>query len=239
MFFLFLIFHVIVYLESYLLIKKKLRQKGTILLLANSLMMIINLAVLFKSVGNNYSSILYMKDIAINNPILTFLWILLNVGLYTLIFMVIKVASSKRKQTKILKNGLYVLIAFLFLVLLITIFQGASVWLVLIISLGSMYLLVKTYIKTKQISFLALIILLFIALIYSYGTYTGAARLQIVLSGYPFKAYNTGLEELRYYKEENCKKYMPTSEISTSSGDMGMIEVKNYGFIKIGSYIGY
>ena len=32
---------------------------------------------------------------------------------------------------------------------------------------------------------------------------------------------------------------MPTLEIPTESGDMGIIEVKSYGLIKIGNYIGY
>ena len=239
MFFLFLLFHCIVYLEGYLLMKKKLRQKGLVLLLANTVVMFLNLIVMFKSIGNNYSSIIYMKDIALNHPFLLILWILLNIALYGLIFFVIQVATRKEKQTKVLKYGLYIGIGFLFLVFLITLFQGGSTWLLLILSVGGFYLLIKNFLKTKKNSLLAGIIILGIAFIYSFGTYTGAARLQIVLSGYPFKAYNTGLEELRYFKEENTKRYLPTSEIRTTSGDMGTIEVKNFGILKIGTYIGY
>ncbi len=239
MFFIFLIFHLVVFLESYLLIKKKLRQKGMVLTLANIIIMLINLIVLFKSVGNYYSSLLYMKDIALNHPILTMIWILINIALFALIFFVIQIATRKEKQTKVLKNGLYIGIGFMSLIFLIVLFQNAFPWVLLAIAIFAVYKLTRSFLKDKRSTSIALAILITILSVYSFGTYIGAARLQIFLAGYPFKAYNTGLEELRYYNEENVKKYMPTSEIATSSGEMGMIEVKNYGLIKIGTYIGY
>ena len=239
MFWIFFIFHIMAYLEVYLLMKKKLRQKGMILLLANSITMLINLIVMFKSIGIPYSSIIYMKDMAMNHPFLIILWILLNIALYSVLFFVIRVASIKKKQTRVLKGSLYVGIGFLFLVFLICLFQNASPWVLFLLSIFGMYQLIKSFVNTKKSSMLAFTIVLAMAFLYSFGTYTGAARLQILLSGYPFKAYNTGLEELRYYKENNSKRYMPTSEIPTTSGDMGTIEVKSYGLIKIGTYMGY
>ena len=239
MFYIFLLFHIIVFLESYLLAKKKLRQKSTILILANTLFMIINLIVIGGSLKVDYSSVLYMQDLAINHSILIFIWILVNIAFFALIFVLIHIAEIRKKQTKALKNALYIFIGFLFFIFVLMLFQSATVLLVLIGGIASMYYLGKNFVKKKKNSYLVMAILILIALTYSYGTYTGAARFQIALAGYPLKAYNTGLEELRYYKEENVKKYMPTTTISTASGDMGMIEVKSYGVIKIGTYIGF
>lgn len=239
MFLIFLLFHAIVYLEMVLLAKKKLRQKALILMIGNTIMTILNLLVLGGSLGNSYSSIVYLKNMAINHPILSFLWILINIAFYALIFLMIIIAMKKGKQTKHLKYGIYTGICFIFLVFLLMLFQNAFTWVFFLFLIGSIYLLVKQFLDTKKSSSIAGAILIAIILVYSYGTNTGAARLQIVFSGYPLLAYNTGLEELRYYKEENSKKYMPTLEIPTESGDMGIIEVKSYGLIKIGNYIGY
>ena len=239
MFLIFLLFHFMVYLEMYLLGKKKLRQKALLVFVSNTFTMILNLVVLGGSLGNTYSSLIYLKDVAANSPILSFLWILLNILSFAFLYLSIQIASKKGKQTKVLKYGLYLGMVFLTLVFLLMLFQSFFTWVLLFLIIGSIYLLIKQFFKQKKSSFLAGALLLLIVLVYSYGTYAGAVRLQIVLSGYPIRAYNTGLEELRYYKEENSKKFMPTSDIPTVSGDMGMFEVKSYGLIKIGRYYGF
>jgi len=97
----------------------------------------------------------------------------------------------------------------------------------------------KKYILQKQNYILTIILLLSVVTIYSYFSYTGAARLQIALQGYIVEAYNTGLEELKYYKEPNSKKYIPIQTIPKNNEDMGIIQVNNHFGIKIGSYYSY
>ena len=82
-------------------------------------------------------------------------------------------------------------------------------------------------------------IILVIFGIYSFTSYTGAARLQIALQGYVVEAYDTGLEELIYYQEDNIKRYTPIENIEVEKGQIGFIEVKNHFGIKIGTYIVY
>ena len=68
---------------------------------------------------------------------------------------------------------------------------------------------------------------------YSYFTYTGAARLELFLKGFPKEAYETGLEEIKYYEEKNNKKFNVIQLLKLKNGEIGIIEVKNYIFIKI------
>ena len=97
----------------------------------------------------------------------------------------------------------------------------------------------KEYIKTKKNYLLATMLILLVVGIYSFTTYTGAARLQIALQGYIVEAYDMGLEELVYYQEKNSKRYAPIENIEVEEGQLGFVEVDNYLGIKIGTYVGY
>ena len=99
--------------------------------------------------------------------------------------------------------------------------------------------IIKEYIKTKKNYLLATMLILLIVGIYSFTTYTGAARLQIALQGYIVEAYDMGLEELVYYQEKNSKRYAPIENIEVEEGQLGFVEVDNYLGIKIGTYVGY
>ena len=48
-----------------------------------------------------------------------------------------------------------------------------------------------------------------------------------------------GLEEQKYYQEKNSRKYVPIKQVEIVDGDMGIIEVKNYLFLKFGTYEKY
>ena len=99
--------------------------------------------------------------------------------------------------------------------------------------------IIKEYIKTKKNYLLATMLILLVVGIYSFTTYTGAARLQIALQGYIVEAYDMGLEELVYYQEKNSKRYAPIENIEVEEGQLGFVEVDNYLGIKIGTYVGY
>ena len=93
--------------------------------------------------------------------------------------------------------------------------------------------------KSGPLKFIIIFLILSLFTFYSYFTYGGSARLQIAMMGYPFSAYQTGLEELTHLKEKNVRQFYPIKNIPVESGDMGIILIKNHVIIKIGKYIGF
>ena len=93
------------------------------------------------------------------------------------------------------------------------------------------------FIKTKRSFLVILLSLLIVFFGYSFFTYKGSARLLIMLMGYPMKAYNVTLEEVKYLNEENVKRYIPVEDIIIPSGKMNIIRVNN-NIVKIAFYEG-
>ena len=148
-------------------------------------------------------------------------------------------ASKKQKISKIITSISYLFSAVLFLFLSVVLFSKSADLLIFIYVIVAIIYLIRKYCILQKNYYLAVILILLIFTWYSYCTYTGAARFQIALTGYPNKAYDGGLEEQKFYQEENIKKYVPIETIEVIDGDMGIIEIRNYGFLKFGNYSTY
>mgnify|MGYP005784086081 CR=1 FL=1 len=241
MFYLFLIFHILLLIESYHLWKKRQKRKCLILTVSNIIVFVINLLKLAPTLNKDliYSDMIFLKLELVNHTISSILWLILNLAFYAFLYYILKKAFQKKKQNSLLKNLIIAYAFMLACILLIALFNNIAAWLILIGIIISLIWLVKAYIKTKKnYVFVAMIILIIIG-IYSFTTYTGAARLQIALQGYVVEAYDTGLEELIYYQEKNSKRYAPIRNIEVEQGQLGFVEVDNYLGIKIGTYVGY
>ena len=151
----------------------------------------------------------------------------------------IKKATFRKKQNCYLKIVLIINALINILFLLTVLFSKSADFFLFVYCIILAIVLIRNFVHTQKSYYLAFIFLLLVFSWYSFGTYNGAARLQISLVGYPRNAYEMGLEELKYYEEKNLKKYSPIEEINVAIGQMGIIEVKNYGFLKFGTYSEY
>lgn len=241
MFYLFFIFHILLLIESYHLWKKRQRRKCLILTVSNIIMLVINILKLAPTLSKEfiYSDMIFLKLELSNHAISSILWMILNFSFYALIYYILKMVLQKKKQNRILKNGIIAYICVLSLILIIALFNNIAAWLILICLILGLIWTIKTYIKTKKNYLLATMLILLVIGIYSFITYTGAARLQIALQGYIVEAYDMGLEELIYYQEKNSKRYAPIENIEVEEGQLGFVEVHNYLGIKIGTCVGY
>lgn len=231
-----IIFHIILFVESYQIFQKKLCRTAILLGLINFIVLILNLIEFWALFTiKDISSIVFMQKKLQDTFILTFPLLLLNILLLILSFFTLKKACTKKKQNKFI----YLIITF-FCILEIIFFtaiiftKAADFLLFLYLIIIIIYLIKKVLTNQKNYLILTLIVL-FAFTFYSYFTYEGQARLQIALIGYVKDAYDTGLEEQKYLREENIKKYVPIKQMQIPNGDLGMIEIKNYFFIKFGN----
>lgn len=234
MFYIYLLFHQLLIVESICLIKRNIRKKSILLIFLNTFCMIINITKFWKTINQSYSSVSYFHHLLYTSPILNILWITLNIILLLITIVILKFAQRKKKQNDLLRYFLLGLIAIIFCYNTILLFKEKESIMIFIILLGVFYYLLKEYIKTRKNYLFVTFLLLGIVTFYSYFTYVGQARFQIFLKGYPKEAYETGLEELKYYEEKGNKKYNPIKEIELYDGEIGIIEVKSYLGIKIG-----
>lgn len=241
MIYILILFHILVFLESHLLFKKGLRKKGIILGMVNILSLLINLIFCWSlfAKGDTISSIVVLQQKSMTNWFTTLLWVLINSILIALTIYTIKKATFRKKQNPYLKTVLIINILINILFLIMVLFSKSADFFLFIYCIILGICLIKNFIRTQKNYYLFFIFLILAFAWYSFGTYEGAARLQIALVGYPRNAYEMGLEELKYYEEKNLKKYSPIEEISVSKGQMGIIEVKNYVFLKFGTYSEY
>lgn len=241
MFYLFLIFHILLFIESYHLWKKRQKRKCLLLTVSNLIVLVINILKLAPTLNKElyYSDMIFLKLELVNHAINSILWIILNLAFFAFLYHILKKASQKKRQNQLLKNLILSYGVVLVSLLGIALFNNIAAWLILIGMIVLLGWLIKTYIRTKKNYLLATMIILVIFGIYSFTSYTGAARLQIALQGYVVEAYDTGLEELIYYQEDNIKRYTPIENIEVEKGQIGFIEVKNHLGIKIGTYIVY
>lgn len=241
MIYILILFHILVFLESHLLFKKGLRKKGIILGMVNILSLLINLIFCWSlfAKGDTISSIVVLQQKSMTNWFTTLLWVLINSILIALTIYTIKKATFRKKQNPYLKTVLIINILINILFLIMVLFSKSADFFLFIYCIILGICLIRNFIRTQKNYYLFFIFLILAFAWYSFGTYEGAARLQIALVGYPRNAYEMGLEELKYYEEKNLKKYSPIEEISVSKGQMGIIEVKNYAFLKFGTYSEY
>lgn len=239
MFYLIVLLTIILILESVATWQKKFHKTSLKITIANVLQLIINLVILIPSLKNEYSTIIYLRSRLINNPFLIIIWIILNLAIIFYIMNYLKILTKKRKQSQPIRYAFYILSILISILLAIIILGKLTPWILLLLCLSIICFLIKDYIERKMNYILLLTIILSMITFYSFFTYTGSARLNIALMGYPIAAYQTGLEEIRYLEEENTKKYYPVKKIAVENGDMGLIIVKNYVGIKISRYLGF
>ncbi len=238
--YLFVFFHILIFMDCHFLFKKKMRKSSVILGTINLLTIIVNVIEWWGLFENKtISSVIYFTQMLSNNFFFVFLSILINLILIVLYFVTTKKAEKKQKQNKILKGMLHTLAIIELLFFTFVLFSKNADFILFIYIIGAFIYLIKRYIKNQKNYYLAFLLVLLIFSWYSYATYEGAARLQIALVGYPANAYETGLEELKYYEEKNSRKYVPIKQIEINDGYMGIIEVKNYLFLKFGTYEKY
>jgi len=97
MFFIFSIFHGLIFLESFLIYKKKLPKKSKLVFISNCFFLFLNTITLFKTISAN-SSLDCLKNNVNNNPVIHVLWILINILFLVFINYIIKYISQKKKQ---------------------------------------------------------------------------------------------------------------------------------------------
>ncbi len=235
-----ILFHLLIFVECFLLYRKKLRKSCILLFLINMLTLILNLIECWSLFSiQEISSVIYLQRHLHENFFLTFIWILINAVLLIVAFQTVKKATKRQVQNLALKIGIYSILLLEVLLFTCVVFSTNSDFFIFIYIVLSFYFLIKTYMKHQKNYILAITLILLLFTWYSYCTYEGAARLQIALNGYPKQAYEMGIEEQKYYREENMRKYVPIENVEIREGEMGIIEVKNYIFLKFGSYSEY
>ena len=232
MFYIVLIFHILIYIEIFTLMKKKLRKTGIVLFVLNLIMTIMNLIALAKTFGIPYSSVVYLKEELKLHPIANILWMILNAFLILYLWYAIKLASKKQKQNKFLKCVFYVYTFVICYIPILTIIPKWSLQITFALLVAFLIINIRDFIKTKQNYRIFTSVLMVFLLGYFYCTKIGSAKLSLIFEGYPIQAFETGFEELKYYKEENITKYSPIEKIPLKDGQVTIIEVKNIGFIK-------
>lgn len=152
---------------------------------------------------------------------------------------IINYALEQEKNNK--KKFLYLILFIIILcILLIYSFKFVCVWTYLLFLLSiNIYMTHKTINNKSNIYILIITILLIIYTLFSSITYNGSVRACVVLMGHPLKAYTTGVYENKDFGNSNYKYFSVDNNIKTISGDMGYVEVKNYGIFKISYYYGY
>ena len=225
--------------ESCKLFKSHLKKTSIKMALLTVVFFLLNFFMLYKGIKVNYSQIIYLLSFLANNPVITILWILLNVVLYLYIGMFLLKLKKKHKQNKLLFISILTMYFLYDALLIFVVFHNLMVYVLLIILISSIVLLVKSYLKERKNYSIILIIVLGLFTYYSYFTFNGAAKLQIAFMGYPYSAYDTGLEELTHLKSKSSRHFYPIKNIPVENGEMGIIVVKNYFGIKIGKYVGF
>ena len=152
MFYLFLIFHILLLIESYHLWKKRQKRKCLLLTVSNIIVFVINLLKLAPTLNKDliYSDMIFLKLELVNHTISSILWLILNLAFYAFLYYILKKAFQKKKQNSLLKNLIIAYAFTLACILLIALFNNIAAWLILIGIIISLIWLVKAYIKTKK-----------------------------------------------------------------------------------------
>lgn len=228
----FFIYHLIMFVYAYYL--KKIRQynKSKVLFLINIVLFILNMITLlcFKTY---YSTVLLLEE----NIFIKVPYCIINIlYIFFIIYMTYKLFMKERLFNSF-KYIIYSLSGMLLFILLNILLPNISVYILFITCVILIIYLINMFIKTKRSFLVILLSLLIVFFGYSFFTYKGSARLLIMLMGYPMKAYNVTLEEVKYLNEENVKRYIPVEDIIIPSGKMNIIRVNN-NIVKIAFYEG-
>jgi len=119
----FILFHILLFLQCYMLYKKRLKKKGFILLIMNTFMLFTNMIKFVSALGQEYSTIIHFEQNLIEHSILGIIWILLNSFLLWFANYTIKIAKKKKVQNIYLRNSIYFISLILIFFFIIILFQ--------------------------------------------------------------------------------------------------------------------
>lgn len=223
----FIIWHIVLFVESFLLIKKRVLKRGTLLGILNLVMSIYHM-FFFKNISNTILDIKSMFYYHFGRGIF---FLILNIMFMGFVYYLLKYVQKRKKQNKIMYYLLMMIGGILVLYFLILLFQSRVAFVYFGLFLLSLYFLIKCFVKTSKTIFVSIFLLTLVLGSYSFFTYTGAARLSLALEGYVKEAYETGLEELNFLEEKNMKKYAPIQNIDEK---INIVRVQKYGPLKVG-----
>ena len=223
----FFMWHVVLAIESILLMKQRFRKKGTLLLGLNTLLLIYHI-FFFQNISN---MILDVKDILNHSFFTGFLFLIFNVIMIFYITYLLYSLKNRRKLKKSLVVLIYLIEGLLILYFILLFFPKQAIYLYFIIFLWSLYFFIKRFLETTKSLYIGIFLLFLVLGSYTFFTYTGAARFSIALQGYVKEAYETGLEELNFLQEKNIRKYSPIQNIDEN---INIIEVRKYILLKVG-----
>ena len=88
MFYLFLIFHILLFIESYHLWKKRQKRKCLLLTVSNLIVLVINILKLAPTLNKEllYSDMIFLKLELVNHAISSILWIILNLAFFVFFY---------------------------------------------------------------------------------------------------------------------------------------------------------
>src|SRR5574344_753806 len=169
MFYLFLIFHILIYVEAFLLFRKRQKRKSLLCIMSNTIMAIINLMVLSRTLKVNYSAIIFLQDEFVNSFFINLLWFILNLLFIYFIYYIMKIAYQKGRQNIIIRNIISYYSLFIIWLWIMVIFADKfSAILLCLITLYVLYLLINHFIKDKHNYWLVMILVLFGLFVYSF-----------------------------------------------------------------------
>lgn len=145
--------------------------------------------------------------------------------------------TSMKKREKVIKYGVS---CFAFVTLFLLFLSGSmsSIGVLEVLIIGLVLLVIKC-LKTKSKVLVLPIVLVSCYMFYSFLTFSGSIRLEVLLMGHPIKAYTSSLELDTNRSSSDEKFYWVNSDIQVTSGRMGLIRCKNYFGFKISSYYGF
>lgn len=223
----FFMWHVVLAIESILLMKQRFRKKGTLLLGMNTILFIYHI-FFFQNISN---MILDVKDILNHTFFTGFLFVLYNTIVIFYVTYLLYSLKNRRRLKKSLFFLIYLIEAILILYFILLLFQNQAIYLYFVIFLWSLYFFIKKFLEKNKSIYIGIFLLFFVLGSYTFFTYTGAARFSIALQGYVKEAYETGLEELNFLQEKNIRKYSPIQNIDEN---INIIEVRKYILLKVG-----
>lgn len=147
---------------------------------------------------------------------------------------------SLLSQKKIEKKIIYIVSSFVLVTLLLLYLSGSLSSVGVLVMLVILILLMGFKVKRNK-SFLNIVFLfyVFIYTFYSFFTYTGSVRLEVMLMGHPIKAYTSSLKVNTFRSSNREKYYEVLSDIQVTSGDMGLIKCESFYGFKVSSYYGF
>ena len=169
MIYVFIIFQILIFIESYILYQKKMRKSSAILFLINTISLIVNIIFFLPLFKNEIttSSVIYFQKKMTTEAFQTLLWFLINVILIAVNANGLIKASKKQKISKIITSISYLFSAVLFLFLSVVLFSKSADLLIFIYVIVAIIYLIRKYCILQKNYYLAVILILLIFTLYN------------------------------------------------------------------------